>query len=154
MVKRRKAGFTLIEMMVTLAIMALLLLVGAPLGRAWVANAHIAQAESQLLQAYERTRALALRNPAGVTAPTTAATLCITNGNTLKVYQGAANCTTPSTTPIWSGSAATDTSLCTPAASTCPSTSQLNLDNNGMSTSSLSYTVSANGGTNASGTLH
>lgn len=55
-----------------------------------MADASIQQAESQLMQAYAKTKALALRNPSAASGSTPAATLRITNGNTVQVQEGTA----------------------------------------------------------------
>ena len=56
-------GFTLIELMVTLAILAMLLLMAAPLAADWVHGARTLQARGTLVQGFENAKALALRNP-------------------------------------------------------------------------------------------
>ena len=58
-------GFTLIELMVTLAILAMLLLMAAPLAADWVHGARTLQARGTLVQGFENAKALALRNPCG-----------------------------------------------------------------------------------------
>lgn len=145
---KQQQGVTLIELMITIAIMGLLLMVSAPLTRAWVANAHIAQDESQLLQAYARTRALALRNPNGVTASSVAATLMIsTASQTISVLDS-------TNSVAWRRTTQSDTTV---SITTNSGSSQLTLDNSGLplnASGTMSYTVSASGGTSASGTLH
>ena len=59
-------GFTLIELMVTLAILALLLLVAAPLAGDWASGTRTHQGRATLVQAYAQAKALALRNPCGI----------------------------------------------------------------------------------------
>ena len=56
-------GFSLIELMVTLAILAMLLLMAAPLAADWVHGARTLQARGTLVQGFENAKALALRNP-------------------------------------------------------------------------------------------
>ena len=56
-------GFTLIELMVTLAILAMLLLMAAPLAADWVHGARTLQARGTLVQGFAHAKALALRNP-------------------------------------------------------------------------------------------
>lgn len=148
MVRRPTPGFTLIELLICISIMVLLLLIGVPLGRTWAANAHIAQVESQLLQAYERTKALALRNPNGVTGANAAATLLINNTTHGLTVQDSAS------TTIWSGTMSSDVTAVL-AGAAC--NNQLALDNNGLPLATAlcttAYTISASGGTNATGTL-
>lgn len=83
------AGFGMMELLIVVAIASLLLLAGVPLTRGWMADAAISQAESQLVQAYAKTRALALRNPSAATGNQPAASLRIVNGNTVQVQEGA-----------------------------------------------------------------
>lgn len=85
----RATGFGMMEMLIVIAIASLLLLAGVPLTRGWMADASIQQAESQLMQAYAKTKALALRNPSAASGSTPAATLRIINGNTVQVQEGA-----------------------------------------------------------------
>ena len=59
-------GFTLIELMVTLAILALLLLVAAPLAGDWASGTRTHQGRATLVQAYAQAKALALRNPCAI----------------------------------------------------------------------------------------
>ena len=59
-------GFTLIELMVTLAILAMLLLMAAPLAADWVHGARTLQARGTLVQGFENAKALALRNPCAI----------------------------------------------------------------------------------------
>lgn len=87
--RSRIYGFGMMELLIVVAIGSLLLLAGVPLTRGWMADATIQQAESQLLQAYAKTRALALRNPLAASGSEPAATLRIVNGNTVQVQQGA-----------------------------------------------------------------
>jgi len=64
MVRRRASrGFTMIELMVTLFIIALLALMAAPLGSAWVRSAQVRLTVHRLAEAMAQAKALALRNP-------------------------------------------------------------------------------------------
>jgi prepilin-type N-terminal cleavage/methylation domain-containing protein len=69
------AGFTLIELMITIAIMALLLLAALPFTRDWVDSNRQMQARHLMWEAMAQTRALALRNPQQVTGDAIAARL-------------------------------------------------------------------------------
>lgn len=58
-----QAGLTLIELMVTLTVMAFLLLLGVSLGGDWVNGSRTQQARGDLEQGWGVAKALALRNP-------------------------------------------------------------------------------------------
>lgn len=58
-------GFTLIELMITLAIAALILVAGMPFGVQWSDNNRQLQARGVLWEATGEARALAMRNPDG-----------------------------------------------------------------------------------------
>ena len=68
-------GFTLIELMVVLSVMALLMLVAAPLGADWVHSAQTRQARSKLQSGYGLAKALAMRNPCQAQGTESAAVL-------------------------------------------------------------------------------
>lgn len=59
----RTRGFTLIELVVTLAIMVLLLLMAVPLATDWTYSARTLQARGTLVEGFAQAKALALRNP-------------------------------------------------------------------------------------------
>lgn len=80
-------GFTLIEMLVVLAISALLALAGTQLAIDWVHSAHTRQARSQLMSALEETKALALRNPCEARLPQAAAQLVAVQQGAVVVLQ-------------------------------------------------------------------
>lgn len=60
---RGSAGFTLIELMIGITIMALLLLAAAPFTQNWVDGNRQMRARSNLVEAVSQARALAMRNP-------------------------------------------------------------------------------------------
>lgn len=66
--RRRARGFTLVELMITLAIMALILMAGMPFAVQWVDNNRQLQARGALWEATGEARARAMRNPAGLAA--------------------------------------------------------------------------------------
>ena len=71
-------GFTLIEMMITIGLVAFLLTLGVPLAREWVQSAHQRDAAGILNEALWRAKALALRNPQALTDQTLpAAAVCL-----------------------------------------------------------------------------
>lgn len=80
-------GFTLIELVVVIAITVAAMLVAVPLTTSWVDSARVNEAQGLFQQAFSRTKALALRNGSVATASDPAASLC-QNGNVLYVYSG------------------------------------------------------------------
>ena len=60
---RRAGGFTLIELMIGIAIMAMLLLAAAPFTKSWVDSTRQMRARSNLIEAVGHARSLAMRNP-------------------------------------------------------------------------------------------
>ncbi|QVL49323.1 MAG: prepilin-type N-terminal cleavage/methylation domain-containing protein [Thiocapsa sp.] len=69
----KRDGFTLVEMMVTLAIIAFLGLTAVPLTQRLIHSAQVDTADAQLMQAIAVARSLAMRNPGGLTDGTPAA---------------------------------------------------------------------------------
>ncbi len=69
----KRDGFTLVEMMVTLAIIAFLGLTAVPLTQQLIHSAQVENADAQLMQAIAVARSLAMRNPGGLTDDTPAA---------------------------------------------------------------------------------
>ena len=70
-------GFSLIELIITLAVLGMLLAVGVPLTRAWSDSAYQREAAGQLQQGLSRAKATALRNKGGVQNTAPAAVLCL-----------------------------------------------------------------------------
>lgn len=106
---KKQYGFTLVEIMVVLGILALLVFAASPLTGAWVNDAHLAQTEGSLKQAIGRAKAIALRNEQGITSDNAAAALCITEADgerVLSVLEGVDNdspsCTGPTGSVSWS----------------------------------------------------
>jgi len=75
----RQRGVTLIELMIGIALFAILAMAIFPLGRAWVANQQITKTEKEFLEAYSRAKNEALRNPNAVKEDDVAATLKVNN---------------------------------------------------------------------------
>ncbi|MFC4728240.1 prepilin-type N-terminal cleavage/methylation domain-containing protein [Coralloluteibacterium thermophilus] len=106
---RPQRGFTLIELVVTLLIVALLALAALPFARAWTDGNRQLQMRSQLMEGIGHARALALRNPHGLTtdaagAPVEAARLAYDAGtHGLRVVQRRADGTWPTGAepPAW-----------------------------------------------------
>jgi type IV fimbrial biogenesis protein FimT len=81
-------GFTLVELMVTMTILALLLAAAVPLTTAWINGARVQDAQSRLLQGYSVGKAIALRNPTQAQVPDPAAGLRLTADGTLLACSG------------------------------------------------------------------
>lgn len=84
---RRVAGFSLIELMVTLAVMAVLAAAGTPFALSWMDSNRQMQARNLMWEAVAQSRALALRNPQQVVAGGTSARLK-RDGRALQVLRG------------------------------------------------------------------
>lgn len=82
---RRAKGFTLIELMITIAIFGILLFVGAPFTKAWGDSANQREAAGLLQQGISRAKATALRNPGKALDDAPAAALC-RSGQALKLF--------------------------------------------------------------------
>lgn len=98
MVRRLQTGISLIELMVTVAIVTILAMLSLPLTQAWVENAHLNYAQDTLYEGYSTARALALQNPGNVTGSVAAASL-ILKDNTLQVKTKIGN----ADTEVWQG---------------------------------------------------
>lgn len=100
----RMRGFTLIEVMIVIAIFSLIILVAAPLSGGWVRDADLLTTESQLTEAVGRAKAASLRNASAATGENPAAVVCRSNTNLLTVIEGtsavAPSCT-PTGTQVW-----------------------------------------------------
>jgi prepilin-type N-terminal cleavage/methylation domain-containing protein len=84
---RKCSGFTLIELVVTVSIVAFLVLAAAPLASGWVYRSTTHTALTQVTEAFNVAKALALQNPNAVAVPTAAAGMKITtDGTTTTVY--------------------------------------------------------------------
>lgn len=100
----RDQGFTLIELMVTIALLALIMLASLPLTAGWVHSAQTAEARSKLEQAFGFAKALAMRNPCNQVGSNQAARLTVKVGNetTVEVRSGCQATDDDATDPpIW-----------------------------------------------------
>jgi type IV pilus assembly protein PilA len=79
-------GFTLIEVMVTLAVMLILLMAAIPMSISWSNSAKQRDAAGLLQQGLSRAKALALRNPGAVAAGQPSVALCL-GGDTLSLLR-------------------------------------------------------------------
>ncbi|WP_428240330.1 pilus assembly FimT family protein [Gynuella sp.] len=141
-------GFSLVELMIAIAIMSILMIMGAPLTRAWVANAHIAHAQNVLAEGYATARALSLKNPLGVKGDNEVASLTI-NGQLLSAsYRDAYG----TVNTVWQGNIDTDVTLVL-TESVCGDTLQLNNLGVALDSRCLAYKISSAGGRDESSTL-
>lgn len=77
----RQRAFTLVELMVTLAIMCVVLMASAPFLSDWNYSRQIKDAQSKLLGGYGLAKSLALRNPTAVQSNLAAAGLKVVTGS-------------------------------------------------------------------------
>lgn len=85
MVTLRQRGFNLIEMMVVIAIMALLSMIAAPFTTAWIDAARVRESTHRLVEAMAHAKSLALRNGGAVAGDTPSAVLIVADSK-LCVY--------------------------------------------------------------------
>ena len=158
-------GFTLIELMVTLAILAMLLLMAAPLAADWVHGARTLQARGTLVQGFENAKALALRNPGAdpnaTGTPAAAALEAKIEGTTVTLNvlaQGGSGCALLGArpNPQWTARLPDGVGLTlngTLLTTGTPLT--VNLDNRGLPAASIPFTLRRGGNQNdETGTLH
>lgn len=100
----RPGGFTLIELMIVITLMAMLLLMAMPFLHAWIASNRQMQVRSQLWEGIAQVRALALRNPGAFDASEAAAVLSYSNGHLDVTVPG-------DTAALWQGDIDTDAEL-------------------------------------------
>ena len=161
-------GFTLIELMVTLAILAMLLLMAAPLAADWVHGARTLQARGTLVQGFENAKALALRNPCAdpnaTGTPAAAALEAKIEGttvtlNVLALPQGGSGCALLGArpNPQWTARLPDGVGLTLNGTLLTTSSTPLtvNLDNRGLPAASIPFTLRRGGDQNdETGTLH
>lgn len=87
---KRFYGFSLIELMVVISIIAVLALVAVPFTQSWLIDTQLRDARSQLYQAHAEAKALGLRNPTNARENGVAACITFSN-NTLRVQQPSGN---------------------------------------------------------------
>ena len=159
-------GFTLIELMVTLAILAMLLLMAAPLAADWVHGARTLQARGTLVQGFENAKALALRNPCAdpnaTGTPPAAALQAQTDGATVTLNvlaQGGSGCALLGArpNPQWTARLPDGVGLTLNGTLLTTSSTPLtvNLDNRGLPAASTPFILRRGGHQNdETGTLH
>jgi len=161
--RRRQQAFTLVELMVTLSIMAFLLMACTPFLTGWTHSRQIKDAQSKLLSGYGLAKALALRNPDAVQSNQAAAGLRLETGTSLRtVYvcsgdPSHANCASSGSSVRWSASFPSSVVLTLGGGSvTASSATTVGLNNRGLPTTGavLSYTLARGGSANdATGSL-
>lgn len=148
---RKRAGFSLVELMITLAILAFLLLVGASLTVSWANGARVQEAKSKLQQAYGMAVAIAQRNSVGAALSGEAAAVKL-SAQALMVCSGrATDCTTE--TASWKAELPGNTTVSIGGASAAAGAAQtLAFDNTGAASTATTYSITC-GNKNESGTL-
>lgn len=94
----RCGGFTLIELMLTLALAAILAMAALPMTIAWMDGVRQVQARGLLVDAVGRARALAVRNPDRLAQSQAVARVQLANDGTLSVVRNGTGAV------LWSGS--------------------------------------------------
>ncbi|SDW62008.1 prepilin-type N-terminal cleavage/methylation domain-containing protein [Pseudomonas kuykendallii] len=85
--RRQARGFSLIELMISVALLAFLVLIAGPFTSAWSNGAKVRDAEGVLNQGIGRAKAAALRNRYGIVDGKPAATLCLSDSNLLSLHE-------------------------------------------------------------------
>ena len=139
MVNKRGAshGLTLVELAVVLAVVVIVAMAAVPYGQAWIANAKIAKANSDLQLAYRKAVAYALRNPNGVNSTSASAVVAsvVLQSGVIKVIDEAAH-------TIWQSNIASGISV------SLNCSGKVELNNNGVpiSPACAGYLISAQAG--------
>lgn len=103
---RHNRGFTLIEVLIVIAILAAVILLAAPLTGSWTADASIQESEGQLKEAIGRAKSIAQRNQMMAVGETPVAAICISDTKALTVRKGGENtppscAVNPAGTQVW-----------------------------------------------------
>jgi len=147
-------AFSLVELMVSLAIMSFLLMVSAPFLSDWTASRQIKDAQSKLLSGYGVAKALALRNPQGVTSDAAARMTPVAGTDNWMLYVCTASATLTlcdASNAVWKADFPVGIALTvsTSASSVCPVTSSaasITIDNRGASVAGALYYCLHRGG--------
>jgi prepilin-type N-terminal cleavage/methylation domain-containing protein len=138
----KQIGFSLIELMITLVIFAMLTLAAVSLGSSWVISSDLQKSESVLKMAHAKAKSLAIRNSGG-----NAAGLQIT-GQKVFVCQGNITGGCNASNAVWSASFAKNSTIAVNATEDLG----IQLNRNGLSTQPLTYSISK-GGDSVDGSL-
>ncbi|AZN35746.1 type II secretion system protein [Iodobacter ciconiae] len=135
----KQAGFSLIELMVTMVIFVMLTLAAASLSSSWLVSSHLQKSESVLQMAHSKAKALAIRNANGAAAglQIIGQKVYICPGN---VSNG--NCTAD--TAIWSASFAQSASVSI-SDSVSDGITTIQFDKAGLAVRALTYTITEKG---------
>lgn len=140
-------GITLIELMIVVAILLLSIFAVIPFSQAWIANNQIMKTEKMFLEAYERTKNEAIRNPQGIKQDSTQAVASLKVDNTNKIIQVVNSLDRT----LWEVDVPTRTSI--NLTNSCLNQIKLNNNAHVMTSGCTTYTISASGGTDAQGSL-
>lgn len=143
MVKNQN-GVTLIELLITIALIGMLAASTIQFGTAWVANNNISKVEKLFQNSMTKAKNEALRNPNGVIGSNTMAAEITIDASTHKILLK-----NSSNSIIWEDNIPSSVTI-----TLSPTCSSIKLNNNGQNTSSCTdYSISSNGGTNATGKI-
>ena len=153
------SGFTLVELLVTITIMAVLLLGAVPAVNDWIHAAQAQEARGRLVQGYGVAKALALRNPGRVGVPPAAAAglrvVTLDDVSTLLVCREsptAAACVVGGASLVWEAALPVGVKI---AIGGVAATATVSITSRGIPTTATSYTVSRGGPQNdETGTLY
>ncbi|MEY4589510.1 MAG: hypothetical protein RL497_1586 [Pseudomonadota bacterium] len=100
------SGFTLVEVLIAVALIGTLAVVAVPLGASWTSSAESVNTKGVLSQAIGRAKASAMRNGNKISETNAAVAICLTSGN-VEVREASgtvtsAHCTTGGGTATWS----------------------------------------------------
>ncbi|AMC33635.1 pilus assembly FimT family protein [Janthinobacterium sp. B9-8] len=135
----KQAGFSLIELMVTMVIFIMLTLAAVSLGSSWLVSSDLQKSESVLKMAHSKAKALAIRNANGTAAglQITGQKVFICAGNV-----GGGSCT--ANTATWSASFAKNTEISISDSESNDITT-IQLDRTGLAVRALTYTITKKG---------
>lgn len=103
---KKTRGYSLIEVLIVLAILAAVVLLAAPLSGTWIADANIQESEGQLKEAIGKAKSIALRNQMMAQGDAPVAAICIDTEHMLTVRKGATDtppscAATPAGEQVW-----------------------------------------------------
>jgi len=101
----RLKGFTLVELMVVMSIVAVLMLVTVPYGGTWIRSAKLSVAKGELTQAHGFAKGAAFRNQWGAINNDPVVAMCVADTNSLTVLEKTEtdepDCSTSTGNVIW-----------------------------------------------------